>query len=131
MKIGIYNQEIFIENKHNWGVIRIVPKDMLEELHTKEGLINYGWDDLWKEAVRCDATTDGLDDWLEQVLMDEDDGDEMFPGKDDSYCDVLTDEERAIADKFILEHYGVEVGTWECSGCYPPEGEFELILREA
>lgn len=130
MRIGMYDKEIFIEGEHNCDVIRLVDKDTLEKLHTKEGLIEYGWDDLWKEAVRCGATTDGLDDWLDAVLDEEDNGDEMFAGKDDSFVNELTDEERAIADKYILDTYGIEVGTWEASGCYPPKGEYELILRE-
>mgnify|MGYP003315513379 CR=1 FL=1 len=71
-------------------------------------------------------------DWLEEYMNESFDecDEEDFPCKDNSFVDELTDEERAIADKYILDTYGIEVGTWEASGCYPPEGEYELILRE-
>lgn len=132
MRIGMYDKEIFIEGEHNCDVIRLVDKDTLKELRTAEGQINYGADELWKEAVRCGATTDGLDDWLEEYMNESFDecDEEDFPCKDNSFVDELTDEERAIADKYILDTYGIEIGTWEASGCYPPEGEYELILRE-
>ena len=129
MRIGIYDKEIFIENGLNYDVLRFVDKETLDRLHTVEGLIDYGYDELWKEAVVHDATTDSLNDWLEQLLCEEDDGDEEFVGKDSSFLSTLTKKERKAADKFILDTYGIEVGTWECSGLYPPEGEFDFILR--
>lgn len=133
--IGIFNQEIYIKSDDSFGVLRYVAKDVLEKLHTVEGLIEYGWDDLWKQAVQYGATTDGLNDWLESVLDEEDDGDEKFPSKDDSFLDELSDEDRKAADAYILERYGEVVGTWECSGIYSPNSfgtfkGFDLVLND-
>lgn len=130
MKIGIYNKEIFIEKENNWGVLRLVDVDTLDSLHTADGLIEFGWGDIWKESVHNDWTILGLYEWLEGLINEEDDGDERFVGKDASYLDELTDEERKIADQYIYDTYGIEVGTWECGGFYPPDGEFEIILRD-
>lgn len=127
MKIGIYNQEIFIEQGSGYGVLRVVPKDVLEDLRSVECLINYGEDDLWRQAVAAGQTELGLREWLEEAI-DELEDDEDFFCKDDSYLEYLSEEQREAADKYMLDTYGIEVGTWECSGWYMPEGECEFDL---
>lgn len=132
MKIGIYNQEIFIErNGGGCDVLRVVTKDTLSKMRTADGLIDYGYDYYWKESVMADQTELGLYDWLGECLDEIDmDDEESFVGKDEGALHELTKEEREIADKYIEETYGIEVGTWECSGWYMPQGEYEIVLRE-
>lgn len=135
--VGISNKEIFIKSKYGFHVLRPVEKDVLEELRTVEGQINYGADDLWREAVQAGITTDGLDDWMETYMsesFDETD-EEDFPCKDNSSCDELSEEDRELADKYLLEEYNLEVGTWECSGSFSPNSfnknfkKFDLVLN--
>ena len=94
---------------------------MLEELRDVDTYKEY-CRDLWQCAVQTGNTELGLEDFAQEQLDDAgiDDDEEAFPGKDDSDTQYLTEEERAIADDFLLEHDDVEVGTWECSGMYPP-----------
>jgi len=137
--IGIYNDEIFLvegngfNNLHRnyygdpvFCVLRPVSKPMLSSLREEDEIKEYVRD-LWKEAVRCGDYEGSLDDYVEDVIAESgmDDDDEMFPGKDESWLDALTDEMREQADKFIKEHSGYEVGTWEASGCYAPDSEFK------
>ena len=127
-RIGIYNKEIFIETQDGCThVLRIVPADRLKDLQSVEGLKKYGFDDDWRNAVYAGHTELGLDDWLEE-LLDDIDGDEDFPCKDNSYVDDLPQDVREKADEFIYDTYGIEVGTWECSGIYSPDGEYDIIL---
>lgn len=132
MRIGIYNEEIYIErNTYNCDVYRPVEKKVLKSLRTVEGLKKYGWDETWREAVHAKRTEQGLDDWLSEALDDIDlDDPENFPLKDDGGFSELTEDERKRADEYLYETYGTEVGTWEWSGCYNPDEEYELILRE-
>lgn len=128
MLIGLYNQQIFIKNGNNYHVIRPVEKSVLEKLRTIEGLKEYGYDDYWRGSVNSGDTELGLDDflslWLDECFYDED-----FPLKDDSFVNEVSDEEIAKANEYLLNEYGIEVGTWEFSGLFAPDGEFELILR--
>lgn len=123
---GIYNREIFIarvqdNGKVYWDVLRHVSKSDLEDRRNPDEIKEY-CRDLWKEAVRAGATEQSLDDYVDEVISesDMDDNEEMYPGKDESDCEYLTPDLREEADTFMLEHEGIEIGTWESSGCYEP-----------
>ena len=137
--IGIYNDEIFLvegtnindvhrgcDKKPIFCVLRPVSKSMLESLRDEDE-IKENVRDLWKEAVRGGDYEGSLDDYVADVIAESgmDDDDEMFPFKDESWLYELTDEMREQADKFIKEHSGYEVGTWEASGCYAPDSDFK------
>ena len=64
----------------------------------------------------------GLVDFAQECIDEAgvDDDDEAFPCKDDSGLQYLDEEERKLADKFLLEHDSIDVGTWECGGMYAP-----------
>ena len=130
--VGIYDGEIYlaemegekphvgIDNKPVFCVLRTVSESQLEYLRDiSEREDEYK--DLWKEAVHADQTEQGFDDWLDDVWAEEYDEDdpEDFPGKDSSWLDDLSEEDRAAADEF-LEGQGYSIGTWEASGCYDP-----------
>ena len=127
--LGIYNNEIFIARIEdgvlaNFDVLRPVSTEQLDYLRDKyERTDEYKY--LWKEAVRCDRTELGLEEWLDDIWEDEydEDDEEDFPGKDSSFLDYLSEEDREAADKF-LETQGTEVGTWEASGCFAPANKF-------
>ena len=136
--IGIYNDEIFlvegndINNLHRgydgkpiFCVLRPVSKSMLETLRDEDE-IKEDVRDIWKEAVMGGHYEGSLDDYVADVIAECKmyDDDEMFPFKDESWLDELTDEMRKQADKFIKEHSGYKVGTWEASGCYEPDSDF-------
>ena len=130
--VGIYDKEIFlvkIENGkpvNNFDVLRLVTKDQLESLRDPDDEdTRYNYKDLWKMAVAAGHYEGSLDDYIEEAFdeYDLDDDKEMWPGKDESGPENLTAEEREAADKFIEERYGIEVGTWECSGSYAPTHE--------
>ena len=132
--VGIYDNEVFIarveegnalhrkiDNSISFDVIRPVSAEQLSYLRDMDERRDE-YKELWKDAVRADATEESLDDWLEQVWDEEfdEDDEESFPGKDDSDTQYLTDELREQADAFLLENEGIEVGTWEASGSYEP-----------
>ena len=125
--VGIYDKEIFIakfdENGiiYNFDVLRPVTAEMLEELRDASTYKNY-CDDLWRCAVRAGNTELGLEDFAQELIdeADVDNDPEAFPCKDESGLEYLTENERKDADDFLLESEDMEVGTWECSGLYPP-----------
>ena len=127
--VGIYNNEIFIARIEDgvlagFDVLRLVSTEQLDYLRDKyERTDEYKY--LWKEAVKNDKTELGLDDWLDSIWEDEydEDDEEDFPGKDSSFLDYLSEEDRKAADEY-LETLGIEVGTWEASGCYAPVNYF-------
>lgn len=124
--VGIYNQEIFIARVQEngqafWDVLRPVSAERLERLRDESEIKEY-CRDLWKQAVIADATEDSLDEYVQEII-DEcgmDDDEEMYPGKDESDCQYLTEELRKEADDYLAEHEDFEVGTWESSGSYAP-----------
>lgn len=131
--VGIHNQEIFIINledgkphcgidgKPCFDVIRPVDVETLEYLRDMDQREDE-YKELWKEAVAADATEQGFTDWLEDLWAEEfdEEDEEDFPGKDNSFCRYLDEDLREAADKFLLEECGVEVGTWEAAGTYSP-----------
>ena len=128
--VGIYDKEIYIANLDENGnithfdVIRPVTAQLLSDLRDPDTYQNY-CEDLWKEAVRAGATKSSLLEFAEELIdeADVDNDEEAFPLKDDSDCDKITQEEREVADNFLLEVYGLEVGTWKSAGAYPPNSE--------
>ena len=123
---GIYNKEIFIavieDGKiRGWDVLRPVSTEDLEKRRDPSEIKEY-CRDLWKEAVRAGVTEDSLDDYVDAVIAesDMDDNEEMYPGKDESDCDYLIPDIREEADTYMSEEEGIEIGTWESSGCYEP-----------
>ena len=125
--VGIYNKEIFIANFEEDGsirgfdVLRPVTKEMLDDLRDAGTYKDY-CKDLWKCAVQQDTTELGLEDFAQELIdeADVDNDEESFPCKDESGLEYLTENERKQADKFLLDEYDIEVGTWECSGSFPP-----------
>ena len=124
--VGIYKNEIFIASiedgvfNGSFDVLRPVSTEQLVYLRDKYEREDE-YKDLWKEAVRAGNTELGLDDWIDDVWEEEydEDDEEDFPGKDSSFLDYLSEEDRKAADEY-LETLGIEVGTWEASGCYSP-----------
>ena len=124
--VGIYNGEIFIvlvkdgKMTDSFDVIRPVTKEQLSYLRDKwERADDYKY--FWKEAVASDATEQSFEDWFDAVWDEEFDetDEEDFAGKDDSFIYYLDEDERKAADAY-MESQGVEIGTWESSGCYAP-----------
>jgi hypothetical protein len=127
--VGIYNNEIFIACiedgvLNGFDVIRLVSTAQLDDLRDRYEREDE-YKDLWKEMVKNDKTELGFSDWLDDVWYEEfdEDDEEDFPGKDSSFLDYLSEEDREAADKF-LETQDIEVGTWEASGCYAPVNNF-------
>lgn len=110
------------EDGEHYYNIRPVSKERLEELQSLEGCKEYN-KEIWVEAVRHGGCEDSLDDFC-QELLDDCDGDEDFPFKDDSYTHYLENINpktghtlREDVDAKMLALFGYQVGTWECSGC--------------
>ena len=125
--VGIYNKEIFIanfdENNNitNFDVLRHVDAEELADLRDPDSYKEY-CRDLWVEAVRAGQTESSLLEFAQELIdeADVDNDEEAFPLKDESSLEYLTQEERQVADNFLEEEYGIEVGTWESSGSFPP-----------
>lgn len=134
--VGIYNNEVFIATIENgkvhrgidgkpvFDVIRPVTAEMLENLRD----IDYCRDeyrDEWKDAVAANATEEGFDDWLEGLWDEEfdEDDEESFPSKDDSFTEYLTGQDRLDAEAFLENNGHPTIGTWEASGSFPPTFE--------
>lgn len=128
--VGIYDKEIFIAKFNEDGtimgfdVLRHVTADKLEDLRDAGTYKEYCVD-LWRCAVAAGSTELGLEDYAQELIdeADVDNDPEAFPCKDESGLEYLSIEEREAADKFLLERYAIEVGTWESSGWYPPTME--------
>lgn len=133
--VGIYGREVYISENGNveqFSVIRPVSQELLEELHDVEyWKKNYRY--WWVDAAKEGRTDDSLEDFFQKMIDEEDNGDDVYIGKDNSDCEVLEldDELRAKCDRFILETTGMEVGTWEAAGCYSPMkwGEATIVDR--
>lgn len=131
--IGIYKGELFLkeDNHSNMCVLRYMTKEDLEYWRSYEGVKEFV-EDIWREDVYNNGVTCSLDEYVEIVMNNEINDDEDFVGKDDSWCCVFDyyDNLRTLVDKFILDEYGEEVGTWEASGCYTPKAKFEFVINE-
>ncbi len=120
------DKEIYLvinkEDGEHYYNIRPVSAKQLAELKSLEGCKGYN-KEVWVEAVRCGNCEDSLDDFC-QELLDDCDGDEDFPFKDDSYTHYLENINpktghtlREDVDAKMLALFDYQVGTWECSGC--------------
>ena len=131
--IGIYNGELFLkeDNHSNMCVLRYVEQSDLAYRQSFSGTREFV-EDIWREDVYNNGVTCSLDEYVEMVMNNEIIDDEDFVGKDDSWCEVFEDYEtlRELVDKFILDEYGEEVGTWEASGCYTPKAKFDFVIDE-
>lgn len=131
--IGIYKGELFLkeDNHSNMCVLRYMTKEDLEYWRSYEGVKEFV-EDIWREDVYNNGVTCSLDEYVEIVMNNEIIDDEDFVGKDDSWCCVFDyyDNLRTLVDKFILDEYDEEVGTWEASGCYTPKAKFEFVINE-
>lgn len=130
------NKDLFIvkgEDNSHFNVIRPVPMEQLEEMRTLEGCKGYN-KEVWVSAVQSNSTEEGLDDFCQSLLDGLDANDEEdFPFKDSCYTGILeeivngtSETLRTIVDNFIQTAFDYEVGTWECSGMYPPK-EDEIV----
>lgn len=124
--VGIYNKEIFIASIEDgkivgFDVLRPVTQEMLDDLRDAGTYKDY-CKDLWICAVQQGTTELGLEDFAQELIdeADVDNDEESFPCKDESGLEYLTVNERNDADEFLLDEYDIEVGTWECSGWFPP-----------
>ena len=131
--IGVVDDDVFISNTtSSMYVIRPVTKSALESLRSIEGLKDYGYKELWQNAVMGDATELGFDDYLQELLDDSDilNDEESFPNKDYSFTQYLDDESRKIVEDYLYEKTGKEIGTWECSGIFTPTRKFDLVINQ-
>lgn len=107
--------------------------------------------DDWKYAVEQDRTQDSLQEYWEDLLADVD-GEEDWPGKDDSFVYDLLEDDRnpsvaaynatSAAEKatyresveWLIQNcdkVGLEpdaMATWEASGSFPPNEPFAIPL---
>ena len=139
--VGIYKKEIFIasvtdgkpyrgfDNRMCFDVIRPVSVVDLEHMRDPDYRMD-DYEDLWRDAVRAGNTILGLEDWFNEIWDEEfDETDpEDFLGKDDSDTQYLGEEDRLAADNFLANQYDLNVGTWESSGCYAPDGKFDFVF---
>lgn len=137
--IGISGGELFIVDCVNrlygnpvYDVVRPVSKPMLRELRGEDYFsAKEQYCDSWVEAVRGGYTDQSLDEFIDQLMIDSgvNDDEEAFPYKDDSFCECFDYNEglREWADDCIADIDGTQVGTWEASGCFPPEEPFTHI----
>lgn len=109
-----------------YDVIRPVTRDQMEELQEDPDTVR----DLWQGEVAAGGTELGLADFFDS-LMAECYGDEDWPCKDDTFCEYLSDEDRAKADAYLSENEGMDVGSWEASGFFSPSSlDFDLLFCE-
>lgn len=134
--IGIYKGELYLveddfNGTHNMYVLRYITIDDLAYNQSFTGSREF-LEDIWRENVYNNGVTCSLDEYVEMVMNDEIIDDEDFVGKDDSWCDVFDyhDNLRTLVDKFILDEYGDEVGTWEASGFYTPKTKFDFVIND-
>ena len=145
--VGIFDDEIFIAELTNEGkirgfdVLRPVTSSELESYRDpdNDGTRDY-YKELWQGAVASGSYEGSLDDYIEEDFADYDldDDEEMWPGKDEGGLQYLTEEAREAADKYMDEERGITIGTWECSGWFPPtsakysseDGEFKSRFKK-
>ena len=130
--VGIYKNEVFIveleDGKARVGIDKVPIFDVLRPV-SAEQLESYRdpnqredeYKDFWRESVAAGRTEDGFDDWFEDVWSEEfdEDDEEDFPGRDDSYTEHLVDDLREEADEFLATR-GIDVASYTCGGSYPP-----------
>ena len=130
--VGIFDGEIYIANIdtktdkiRNFDVLRPVSEDDLDSRRSDDNVRDY-CKEQWQMAVSSGYYEESLDTFIEEQEeeYEVDDDDENFVGKMADALDYLSDEDRQEADEFMSEHEGIEIGTWEDSGCYAPSSSF-------
>lgn len=85
-------------------IFEILTKEKAEEINRlvrEDG--EYGYEDLWRECVRGEGTTDGLFEWLEKVVDEELADGKDFVGQDTSYFEYLKPELKKLFDSMSEE----------------------------
>lgn len=96
-------------------------------------------EDLWIEAVKAGDTHLGLEDWVEQVLMENMSSDQLFPLDDTSYrwefnelIDELPQEQKKIIEDIFGEK-GVDFVEWTWNGggrCFSKEDKWDYVFNQ-
>ena len=99
----------------------------------------YNCEDLWIEAVRNGDTYLGLEDWVEQVLMENMTSDQLFPYDDTSYrqefnelIDELPEEQKKIIEDVFGEK-GVDFVEWTSSSggrCFDKDDKWDYVFNQ-
>ena len=86
------------------SIFEILNKSKAEEINRLVAQGDYGYDDLWRECVQAGNTTEGLTEWLENLVYDEVTiGDNDFVGQDKSYFCQLKQELKRLYESMPEE----------------------------
>lgn len=86
------------------SIFEILNKSKAEEINRLVAQGDYGYDDLWRECVHAGSTTEGLTEWLENLVYDEVTiGDNDFVGQDKSYFCQLKQELKRLYESMPEE----------------------------
>ena len=86
------------------SIFEILNKSKAEEINRLVAQGDYGYDDLWRECVHAGNTTEGLTEWLENLVYDEvTAGDNDFVGQDKSYLCQLKQELKRLYESMSEE----------------------------
>ena len=86
------------------SIFEILNKSKAEEIIRLVAQGDYGYDDLWRECVHAGNTTEGLTEWLENLVYDEVTiGDNDFVGQDKSYFCQLKQELKRLYESMPEE----------------------------
>lgn len=85
-------------------IFEVLTKEKAEEInrHVREDG-DYGYEDLWRECVHGGHTTDGLTEWLENVVDEELAYGKDFVGQDTSYFNYLKQELKRLYESMPEE----------------------------
>lgn len=99
----------------------------------------YNNEDLWIEAVRTGDTYLGLEDWVEQVLMENMSPDQLFPYDDTSFrwkfnelIDELPEEQKQIIEDVFGEK-GIDFVEWtsvSCGRCLNKDDKLDYVFNQ-
>ena len=111
----------------------------LKQYEIDDGNDPYNNEDLWIEAVRTGETYLGLEDWVEQVLMENMTSDQLFPYDDTSYrwefnelIDELPEEQKKIIEDVFGEK-GVNFVEWTSSTggrCFDKDDKWDYVFNQ-
>lgn len=86
------------------SIFEILNKSKAEKINRLVAQGDYGYDDLWRECVHAGNTTEGLTEWLENLVYDEVTiGDNDFVGQDKSYFCQLKQELKRLYESMPEE----------------------------
>ena len=111
----------------------------LKQYEIDDGNDPYNNEDLWMEAVRNGDTYLGLEDWVEQVLVENMSPDQLFPYDDTSYreefndlLDELPEEQKKIVED-VFGKKGVNFVEWTSSRggrCFSKDDEWDYVFNQ-